>query len=459
MNMLSRIAITSFILSAFYINAHATEVVIHEPDSQMETQLNAYGAGVENWEEARLVQFTLADSHLYHRYANIPHGEPMPLEKRNRLDISRIMLDNLIPGKKISLYDVMRDRASIQNYVVMDKQGNILAEDYWNGTDVDTKNHIMSAHKSFTSMALFIAEREGYLNLDDPIGKYAPELQGTKFADIKLQSFADMTAGIIQLPKSREDYHWGSYGAGTSGSWDSAMPSVMGYNGLVVKQGRTIPKPDSYGELESFSDYLKVFAQEVSPSYSEGEVYEYKDINTEMLGVAIVRASGMSLSEFFAKYLWSRGGFNSDMTMYVNQLGESAASGSANMTVRDFAIGSWLMVNNGKNWKGEQVIPQAYVDSVKRGDNKVKSAWNKVSYEHLLMPTAFYKNQWRTATHPQTGRTISTMIGVNGQFSAFDHKTGNVVALTGAYRQPSGQQMVMLYLFDTIFTIFDELDK
>ena len=51
------------------------------------------------------------------------------------------------------------------------------------------------------------------------------------------------------------------------------------------------------------------------------------------------------------------------------------------------------------------------------------------------------------------------MIGVNGQYSAFDHETGNIVAITGAYREPSGQTVVMLYVDQIMMTIFNELDK
>ena len=143
----------------------------------------------------------------------------------------------------------------------------------------------------------------------------------------------------------------------------------------------------------------------------------------------------------------------------LHQEHESAASGSMNCTIRDLAIGSYLMVNGGKNWKGEQVFPAAYVKEVIEGDAVVKAAWPKASYEYKLVPDAFYKNQWRTLSDPNTGRRMSMMVGANGQYSAFDHQTGNIVAIQGAYRSPTGQAYVQLYMFDIISNIFDELDK
>jgi len=451
-------AIIAAAISAISMGAFA--VTYHEPNAEMEANLNVYGAGIANWEEARLVQFTMADAHLYHNHAVMKHGEPMPLNVVGGLDVSKIMLPNVIPNKQISLYDVMRDRASISSYVVMNKKGDILAEDYWNGTDKDTLFHLMSAGKSFSSMAAFIAQEQGLFKMDEPVGKYIEEFRGTPWEGIEIQHFADMTSGIVDLPKNRKGYHWDNLGAGASGSWDSSMPSVFGYNGHITKEdGTVIPKPDALGELKSFSEYLQYFAHNIKPKYTKGKVYEYKDMNTEVLGQLIVRTSGMTLSEFIEKNLWTKGGFNSNAALYTNYLHESAASGSLNATTRDFAIGSYLMANDGKNWKGEQILPKKLIDQVKNGDDKVKKAWGQVSYEAAISKQAFYKNQWRTITHPVTGRKISTMIGVNGQFSAFDHKTGNIVALTGNYREPSGQSMVALYVFNTIFTIFENLDK
>lgn len=439
-------------------NAYA--VTYHDPDPRMEASLNYYGAGVENWEEKRFVQFTMADAHLYHHWAQVAHDSKnvMPLKVLNSFDPAKVMLDDVIPDKKISLYDVMRDRASIQNYVIMNKNGEIIAEDYWNGTDRNTLNHIMSSTKSFSSMAAFIAEERGFLSMNDPIGKYAPELKGSEWEKIPLRYFSDMTAGVVKLPKNREGYHWGNYAAGADGSWDSSMPSAMGYNGHIEKDGKLIPRPDANGEVNSFSEYLsKVFVKQAKPANPPGYGYEYRDINTEMLGLAISRSSNMTLAEFYEKYLWSKGGFTRDMAMYVSVNKESMASGAANMTTRDFAIGSFLMVNDGKNFKGEQVLPKKYVEQVINGDAEVKEAWGRISYEPLLMPTAFYKNQWRTVDFK--GRKFSTMIGVNGQFSAFDHDTGNIIAITGAYREPTGEAFVRLYVEQILVSIFNELDK
>ena len=64
----SLIALSLAITATFTANAAVT---YHTPSLQMETNLNAYGAGVNNWEEVRLTQLTMADSHLHHHHAVI----------------------------------------------------------------------------------------------------------------------------------------------------------------------------------------------------------------------------------------------------------------------------------------------------------------------------------------------------------------------------------------------------
>lgn len=436
----------------------SASVEYKQPDARFDQNLAKYGTSVRTWEEAKNMRFTMADAHLNHYHALVhPSANKMPIKVVGGLNVSEMMVDDIRPDKKISMYNVMRDRASIQSYVIMNKKGEVIAEDYWSNTEPTTMHHVMSAHKSFTSMLAAAVADAGYFSFDDPIAKYVPEMRQTPYANISIQHFADMTAGIWELPKSRENYHnWGMDGL-TTGSWDSHMAVAVGYNGLVDDgSGNLVPPKDSYGQLNNFSEWLKMFVTEVKPE-AVGEFYAYRDINTEMLGRVVVNVTGMPYAEAFDKFIWSKGGFSNQVSFFVNQEKESASAGSMNISARDFAIGAYLMVNGGKNFKGERVIPQSYIDEVMQGDERVKNAWGKREYEALIMKDAFYKNQWRTFN--ADGRTISTMIGVNGNFSAFDHETGNIIATQGAYREPTGFAFVQVYVNDVIVPIFNELAK
>ncbi len=430
----------------------------HGPSQEMLDNLARYDVSVRAWEEARHMRLVMADTHLFHHHATVHPTEAMPLKVVGGFDPAVMLVDDIRPGKKISMENRMRDHASIQSYVVMNKDGEILSEGYWSNTEPTTQHHVMSAHKSFSSTLAFAVAEAGFFDMNDPVGKHIPEFRGTKFENIPVQHFSDMTAGIWDIPKSRGNYHnWGMDGL-TTGSWDSHMAVAVGYNGLIENdKGEMVPPEDAYGQLNTFSEWLTMFVGEVEPDGAPGDFYAYRDVNTEVLGRVVVNVTGLPYAEAFDKFLWSKGGFNHDVSFFVNQEKESAASGSMNVTARDFAIGSYLMVNDGKNWKGEQVIPQAYIDAVKGGDDVVKAAWAQREYEADVYPQAFYKNQWRTVTDPNTGKTLSTMIGVNGNFSAFEHETGNIIAVQGAYREPTGYAYVQLYVREVIQPILNKL--
>ncbi len=445
-------------MSTVPASSAAGKTTYHDPDGELIKNLEPYSVTVGAWEEAKNMRFVMADAHLFHAHATVHPSDPMPLRLVGGFDPAQMMVDDILPNKSITMYNVMRDRASVQSYVIMNRRGEILSEDYWSNTAPTTQHHVMSAHKSFSSMLAFAVAEAGYFKMSDPVGKYVPELRETRFEGIPIQHFSDMTAGIWDLPRSRDDYHnWGMTGL-TAGSWDSHMAVAVGYNGLVRNEdGNMVPPPDAYGQINDFGEWLQMFVREVEPDGEPGEFYAYRDVNTEMLGRVVVNTTGMPYAEAFERFIWSRGGFNYDVSFFINQEKESAASGSMNITARDFAIGSFLMVNDGRNWKGDQVIPKSYVDAVKNGDEVVKRAWTQREYEHQVYPQAFYKNQWRTMTDPDTGRTSSTMIGVNGNYSAFDHDTGNIIALQGAYREHTGFAYVQVYVRDIIQPILEEL--
>ena len=283
--------ITAVALSIVASTTLFANVTYEKPNEQFEKNLHKYGTGVANWEEDKFMRFTMADSYLFHYYAKITPNEQntMPLKVTNTLDISKMMIDDVIPGKKISMYNLMRDRAAIDSYVLMNAKGEIVAEDYWSNTDTETKHHLMSAHKSFSSMVAYIVADKGFFKLSDKAGKWIEELKGTPWADITLQDYSDMESGMNTMLGSRKGYH--NWGMPDGSTWDSSMSSAAGYNGLVERDGKLLPPLDNQGDLRSFSDYLRKYAHTVKPDYKPGTVYQYRGLNTEILTLAAERAA------------------------------------------------------------------------------------------------------------------------------------------------------------------------
>ncbi|WP_104046448.1 serine hydrolase [Vibrio jasicida] len=435
-------------------------VTYHAPDPQMEENLQAYGTGIADWEYSKFARLTLVDSHKIHYWAEIAApAEKMPMKKAKfQYDVSKVIVDDVVPNNTISLYNLMRDRAEISSYVIMNKDGEIIAEDYWNNSKVDTKHQLHSANKSFTALAWAAAEAKGLVSADEIAENYIDELKGTKWGKITMRHYLDMTSGSNLMDMSREGWH--NWEMPDGNVTDSSMSTVAGYAGLVKNEkGELVPpvQASPVKDITRLSEYLEAYAHRHDPEWEAGEKYQYRCLNTEMVAMALVRVMDKPLAEVYDELLWSKGGFNHYGAFYVNQDKDSIGSGAYNTSTRDFAIGSYLMVNKGKNWKGEQIFSEKFVEEVEKGDPVVKNAWDKISYEGKVAKDAWYKNQFRTINNKELGVNFSMMLGTNGQVSAWDHNTGNIIAIFGDYRQHTSQAMSKLYFFDVIQPIFKDL--
>ncbi len=459
------LAMTSATLLSASTLAHAVEY--YEPVKEIEEGLNTFGAGIANWEEQHLGAFTYPDAHLYHRHAfimnNAEDKAPMVMSPV-QVDISKVQVFG--GTGMMDLYSFMRDRANIHNFVLMDSDGRIMAEDYWNGTNIDTANHAMSAGKSFTAMVSAIAIEKGYLKMSDPIEKWIPEFAGSPLAGAKLQHFADMRAGIRTIDAKHDDandYHWSM---GEWSTWDWAMPLAAGYNGFDVDEtGKPINRMTAHGRLDGLEEYLTVLAKNVKLGNAHGEGYNYKCANTEVLGLATERAikeaAGLTFNEFMEEELWTKGGFQTPLAVYSDlNHGRMPYSGGVNPTARDFALMAQIMADGGKNFRGDQIVPKWFVDQVQNGNDEVRRAWQfKDNQEQIADPEGFYTNQFRTVS--VNGRKISAMVGVNGQFNVIDWTTGNTLSMFSSFGKPSGPTMIATFfnVIDAAFTAAEQAQR
>ncbi|WP_076410641.1 serine hydrolase [Shewanella sp. UCD-KL12] len=453
----SLVILSLSLASIFQANA----VVVHQPNQKIEQGLNTFGAGIANWEEQHLGAYTYPDAHLFHKHAIIEHGDKMPLKLTAPIELSN---HHVFAGNQsMDLYAFMRDRANIHNYVVMTKDGTIIAEDYWNGTNTKTKNHLMSASKSFTSMVLAIAVEKGFISYNDKIEKWIPEFKHSPLAGQPLRNFSDMRSGIRTIDSKYDDdngYHWSM---GEWSTWDWAMPLASGYNGFDTLDGKVINKSGAHGRLDGIEEFLKILANKVKP-VAPGVGYNYKCVNTEIIGLsaerAIAAATGMSFNAFMEQELWKKGGFQEPVAAFLDLNHDRMPySGGLNMTTRDFAIAMNLIANEGKNFKGEQILPLSFIERLRNGDDAVKQAWKFTDNQEQVAGEGFYADQFRTIS--LNGRPISAMVGVNGQWNVIDWNTGTTVSIFSSFGKPSGPSMIATFFtaIDALFTLADQHSK
>jgi CubicO group peptidase (beta-lactamase class C family) len=88
------------------------------------------------------------------------------------------------------------DHRDLRAVVVM-RNGEVVAQRYFNGATPDGLNDIRSAGKSITSLLLGVALDRGFIrSVTDPVSRYWPEAGASAFADVSLENILTMRSGL-----------------------------------------------------------------------------------------------------------------------------------------------------------------------------------------------------------------------------------------------------------------------
>lgn len=241
-------------------------------------------------------------------------------------------LDTALINSKTYAFLVIRNDSLLYEKYVGDWKENQLFPSY-------------SVAKSFTSALVGIALQEGKIkNLDEPITNYLPELltSDPRFKQVTIQHILDMRSGI----KFNENY-----------------PNLFAD---VWKMGFSI-------DLDKYIKHLRI----EKPS---GGAFEYKSVNSQLLGMVVERAVGMKLSAYLTAKIWQPLGMESDAIWHVDDAKKQTIRGFCclNATARDYAKFGSLYLHKG-NWQGQQILPES---------------WAMACDPEKMACNGFYKNQW-----------------------------------------------------------------
>jgi len=255
------------------------------------------------------------------------------------------------------------DETYTDGFIVL-KHGAILYERYFNGMDHRSLHLSQSVAKSVTAAAAGVLVGKGLLDVAAPVTHYLPELDDTAYRGARLQHVLDMASGV-SFDETYTDPH-----------------SDIGQ--LDVASGW---KPIPPGSDPGLRWPRHVFEQVLGLEKLErrhGDLFNYRSIETEVLGFCMERAAGKRLPQIVSDEIWSPMGAEESANFTVDSAGSALADGGFNACLRDYARVGLLYLQNGGG-----IIPAAWVEATRNGNHAIFGE----PYTDSL-PDGAYKNQW-----------------------------------------------------------------
>ena len=267
------------------------------------------------------------------------------------------------------------------NALLVIKDGRIVYENYRNGTHDNTRFMAWSMTKSITSILIGCALQEGRIHsIDDAVTQYLPELKGGAYEGVSIRHILQMRSGA----QYEERYDFGNPGVAARNHELALVQNVV-----------------------RFADVARTLKRAHPP----GQVWEYKTIDTAVLGWLLERVSGGStVAAYTAQRLWEPLGMENDGFYIMDGLpgvGREFSGAGFNATARDFArIG--LMMLAGGEAIGRRILPES---------------WVRESTRTTGGPGPGYGYQWWTFP----GTRAFQAIGLQGQHIFVDPDTRTVI--------------------------------
>lgn len=303
---------------------------------------------------------------------------PRPLPK------AEAPLPDTVPwkGARIPVAEFL-DTTKTNSFVVL-RDGVMIHEWYRDGVGPTTKQSSWSVAKSVVSLLIGRAIEAGQMSEDDRLVDLLPELAtGADYDKVTIGDLLDMSSGI----DVSENYN----------KWAPFTGTARMY--LTT-------------DLAEFVDGHRTL---IFPPGSKGD---YRSVDTQLLGMALARVTGTSLSELLARDIWAPIGAVDDALWNLDREGgQEKAFCCLNATARDFAKIGQLVADGGRVGD-QQIVPPAWIERISTPSP------HRVSDEG-------YSAQW---WHPDGGDGADlSAVGVYGQYIWVDPPSGTVIVKLSDY--------------------------
>lgn len=252
------------------------------------------------------------------------------------------------------------------------RNDTLIFERYYYDTIQYAVTPVFSISKSIISSLVGIALEEGDLkSINDPITYYIPELGG-KYSDITLQMLLDMRSGL--------DCH----------GFINGVPKIY------------------------FSKDLKKVLFDYYLEHKPGTYYEYENVNTLLLTMALENATSTNTADYLETKIWKPLGMSNQATWNIDDTGQIKGFTGLNAAPIDLIRFGNLILNNGMH-NGKQLIPFNWITQCMtvHNDSKDDDGYN-------------YSYSWRL-----TEKGNYAAVGMLGQYIFVEPSKNIVIVRTG----------------------------
>lgn len=314
----------------------------------------------ENWDRPPHNRWAFSNIRQVLPTRAVPRGEGAPSAlARDDHDLTGLGFTGP-DGRKRTLGGFL-DETFTDGFVVL-RRDAILYERYMGHFGRRSLHLSQSVAKSVVGTVAGILIHQGRIDPLAPLPTYVPELAACGYADATLADVLDMRSGV----RFNEDY--------TDPDSDvSQIDFAAGW------------KPARPGKFTSVYDLALTLPKE----RDHGGAFQYRSIETDMIGWACERATDTHLCDLVSELVWQPMGAEQDACFTVDRAGTGLADGGFNASLRDYARFGLLYCNGGKR-EGRQVVPAAWVEACRyQGDVSAFGA----DYTQAL-PGGAYTRQW-----------------------------------------------------------------
>ncbi|MEO1220057.1 MAG: serine hydrolase domain-containing protein [Pseudomonadota bacterium] len=201
--------------------------------------------------------------------------------------------------------------------VMVHHKGAVRFEEYGLGFGPDQRWTSFSVAKSFTSTLLGAAVQDGFISsMDDPVILYVPGLAGSAYDDVSVRQIATMTSGVAW----NEDY--------TDPNSDVAQ-----MNQFILEYG-----------AEATVAQLRGLSKEAEP----GEKWLYKTGETNLIGLVVENAVGLSLAEYAQEKIVEPAGLADGLFWMADARGGSIGGCCLSLSLADYTrMGVFVLEGGG----------------------------------------------------------------------------------------------------------------